>query len=241
MWQLVDSAFPTGAFAHSLGLESAWQHGEVTSREDLRRFVEATILQAASGALPLVNAAYREPARLAEWDALNDVFLSSAVANRASRQQGRTLMASAARIFASSTLDALSARLASTSNFQRATSKALPTPNSQFPNTSGQIPSVCAHVAPLTGAVFAALDVPLETTQRIVLFTAARGVLSAAVRLGVSGSYDAQRLQADCAAWSASVVARYAGAGPDDLAQTAPIIDILQGAHDRLYSRLFQS
>ncbi len=65
VWQLVDSAFPTGAFAHSLGLESAWQHGEVVSRDDLRRFVEATILQAASGALPLVNAAHREPSRLA--------------------------------------------------------------------------------------------------------------------------------------------------------------------------------
>jgi urease accessory protein len=101
VWQLVDSAFPTGAFAHSLGLESAWQHGEVVSRDDLRRFVEATILQAASGALPLVNAAHREPARLAEWDAMNDAFLTNAVANRASRQQGRTLLASAARIWPS--------------------------------------------------------------------------------------------------------------------------------------------
>ena len=28
-WQVVDSAFPTGAFAHSYGLEAAWQQGEV--------------------------------------------------------------------------------------------------------------------------------------------------------------------------------------------------------------------
>jgi urease accessory protein len=236
VWQLVDSAFPTGAFAHSLGLESAWHHGEVASREALRRFVEATILQAASGTLPLVNAAYREPARLAEWDALDDAFLSNAVANRASRQQGRTLLASAARIFASSALDALSARAASTSNFQSPTPKALPTSNSQTPPSA-----CCSHAAPLTGAVFAALGVPLETTQRIVLFTAGRSVLSAAVRLGVTGSYEAQRLQAECAAWSATVQARYQDAGPDDLAQTAPVIDILHGAHDRLYSRLFQS
>ena len=40
-----------------------------------------------------------------------------------------------------------------------------------------------------------ALGVSLETTQRVVLFVAARGVLSAAVRLGVTGSYEAQRLQ----------------------------------------------
>jgi urease accessory protein len=66
-------------------------------------------------------------------------------------------------------------------------------------------------------------------------------VLSAAVRLGIAGSYDAQRLQAECAGWSSQVLLRYRDTGPDDLAQTAPIIDILQGAHDRLYSRLFQS
>jgi urease accessory protein len=236
VWQLVDSAFPTGAFAHSLGLESAWHHGEVATREDLRCFVEATILQAASGTLPLVNAAHRQPDRLAEWDTLNDAFLSNAVANRASRQQGRTLVASAARVFASSRLDALYALAVSTPNFQSPTSKALPTPNSQTPT-----PTLCAHAAPLTGAVFSALGVSLETTQRVVLFTAARSVLSAAVRLGATGSYEAQRLQAECAAWSATVQARYAAAGPGDLAQTAPIIDILQGAHDRLYSRLFQS
>jgi urease accessory protein len=235
VWQLVDSAFPTGAFAHSLGLEAAGQHGEVASREDLRRFVEATILQAASGALPLVNAAYREPARLAEWDALNDAFLSNAVANRASRQQGRTLMASAARIFASSTLDALHARVASPSNSQSPTSKERPTPNAQFGAP------VNAHVAPVTGVVFATLRVPLETTQRVVLFTAARGVLSAAVRLGITGSYDAQHLQSECAGWIGRVLLRYHDTGPGDLAQTAPVIDILQGAHDRLYSRLFQS
>jgi urease accessory protein len=223
VWQLVDSAFPTGAFAHSLGLEAAWQHGEIAGREDLRRFVEATILQAATGALPLVNAATREPDRLDAWDALADACLSNAVANRASRQQGRTLLASAARIFASSTLDARHARVVSTPNFQ------LPTPN------------LLAHVAPMTGVVFAALGVALETTQRVVLFTAARSVLSAAVRLGITGSYDAQRLQAESAGWMADVLARYRDAGPGDLAQTAPIIDILQGAHDRIYSRLFQS
>ena len=213
VWQLVDSAFPTGAFAHSLGLESAWQHGEVVSRDDLRRFVEATILQTASGALPLVNAAHREPSRLPEWDALNDAFLTNAVANRASRQQGRTLLASASRIWPSPELGAL--------------------------QTQAHV--LCAHAAPISGVVCRALGVSLETTQHVVLFVAARGVLSAAVRLGVTGSYDAQRLQSECAGWSATVLARHRDAGPAELAQTAPIIDILQGAHDRLYSRLFQS
>ena len=102
-------------------------------------------------------------------------------------------------------------------------------------------PSLNAHAAPITGVVFAALGVGLETAQHVVLYASARGVLSAAVRLGITGSYDAQRLQAECAAWMASVQARYRDAEPRDLAQTAPLVDIFQGAHDRLYSRLFQS
>jgi len=213
VWQLVDSAFPTGAFAHSLGLESAWQHGEVESREDLQAFTEAAVLQAASGTLPLVNAAYREPDRLAEWDALHDAFLTNAVANRASRVQGRTLVASASRIWPSPAVSRIQVQAA----------------------------SICAHVAPITGVVFRALGLPRETAQRIVLYGAARGVLSAAVRLGVTGSYDAQRLQSAVGLWSAGVAARYADIDEHDLAQTAPIVDVLQGAHDRLYSRLFQS
>ncbi|HZH77778.1 MAG TPA: urease accessory protein UreF, partial [Archangium sp.] len=37
--QLADSAFPTGGFAHSGGLEAAVQQGEVRGREGLERFV----------------------------------------------------------------------------------------------------------------------------------------------------------------------------------------------------------
>jgi urease accessory protein len=131
----------------------------------------------------------------------------------ASRVQGRTLIASAGRIFPSPALDAVQA----------------------------QASRLCAHAAPLTGVVFASLGVGLETAQRLVLYSSARGVLSAAVRLGITGSYDAHRLQAESAAWMASVQARHRDADARDLAQTAPLIDIFQGAHDRLYSRLFNS
>jgi urease accessory protein len=213
VWQLVDSAFPTGSFSHSLGLESAWQHGDLRSRDDLRQFVRASLLQSAHGVVPLVNAAYRAPGRLAEWDALNDAFLTNTVANRASRVQGRTLVATATRVWPTPALEALSASLSSFS----------------------------AHVAPITGVVFRQMTVPLETTQLVVLFSTARGVLSAAVRLGLVGSYEAQQMQSDSAGWALELL-RTAGSADDTaLAQTAPIIDILQGAHDRLYSRLFQS
>ncbi|MEQ1574041.1 MAG: urease accessory UreF family protein [Vicinamibacterales bacterium] len=212
-WQIVDSAFPTGAFAHSYGLESAWQQGEVEGPDGLRRFLRGAILQAGHATLPLLNSAYHHPEDLVALDEVSDVFLLNTVANRASRIQGRSLVATAARIWPTEPMMAL-----------RTLSQA-----------------TCAHVAPLSGAAFRTLDLPLGTAQRVALFGAARAVIAAAVRLGIAGSFEAQRLQHASAAWLEEVARRCGTLTVDDLAQTAPVVDILQAGHDRLYSRLFQS
>src|ERR1700759_5303623 len=83
LWQLSDSAFPTGGFAHSAGLEAAWQHGEVKNRGELASFVEASLHQVGRAALPFVLAAHAEPERLEEFDMLCDAFTTNHVANRA--------------------------------------------------------------------------------------------------------------------------------------------------------------
>ena len=212
-WQLADSAFPTGSFAHSFGLEAAWQHGEIPAVEKLRDFVEATIVQTGYSVLPLVNEAFESVTRLEELDTLANAFLTNPVANRASRIQGRTLVGTAERIWPSESVRALKARSDAT----------------------------YAHVAPLTGVTFRLLGLPLVTVQRIVLYTTARGVLSAAVRLGIVGSYEAQRLQYGCEPCLNGVAERCRNLIIHDLSQTAPLIDLMQSAHDRLYSRLFQS
>ena len=212
-WQVVDSAFPTGAFAHSWGLESAWQHGEVDGPAALRAFLDASIHQAGHASLPLVNAAFDDPGELERFDELADAFLINEVANRASRIQGRTLAATAARVWPIPALETLDLRVQGT----------------------------FAHAAPVSGAVFKTLGLTRESTQRVVLFGAARGVLSAAVRLGIVGSYEAQRMQQASGPWLDRVAAECADLTVADLAQTAPLIDLMQAGHDRLYSRLFQS
>src|SRR5215204_5003382 len=105
-WQLADSAFPTGSFAHSFGLEAAWQHGEIPAVEKLRDFVEATIVQTGYSVLPLVNEAFESVTRLEELDTLANAFLTNPVANRASRIQGRTLVGTAERIWPSESVRA---------------------------------------------------------------------------------------------------------------------------------------
>jgi urease accessory protein len=99
LWQLADSAFPTGGFAHSGGLEAAWQHGEIRNRSELAGFLEASLQQLGRAILPFVTAVHREPDRFDELDRLLDAYTPNHVANRASRLQGRAFLASAGKIF----------------------------------------------------------------------------------------------------------------------------------------------
>jgi len=211
-WQLADSAFPTGGFAHSAGLEAAWQAGEVDAAS-LPQLLPQLLWQTAYSTLPLVNAAFRSPERLESLDALAQAFLTNPVANRASRVQGRAFLTTCARIW----------------------------PSEGLTDVERRARTLCGHYGPLSGATLAALQVPLRTAQRLVLYQACRGALAAAVRLGITGSYHAQRLQYECVADLDAVLERCETLDEGDLAQTAPLLDLWQSTHDRLYSRLFQS
>jgi urease accessory protein len=226
LWQLADSAFPTGGFAHSGGLEAAWQHGEVRNREELREWLKAGLRQLASTALIFVNIVHAEPGRLDELDRLCEAFTSSHVANRASRVQGKALLAAVERIFPEHGLQAASAPMAE-GGPKRPEGRALSPP--------------FGHLAPVFGAVTRSLGISCADAVRLFVFTHLRGVLAAAVRLNIVGPMDAQAIQYQMSAEAGAEAGRGADLGLDDLAQTAPLPDLWQGAQDRLYSRLFQS
>jgi urease accessory protein len=209
--QLADSAFPTGGFAHSAGLEAAAQLGEVAER-GVGAWARQAAWQTACGSLPFVGAAHDAPGALAALDRRCDAFLNNPVANRASRRQGRAFMAACAEAFGGRNLRrwADDERLA-------------------------------LHHAPAFGAAAAELGAARLDAQRAYLFACARSGLSAAVRLGLTGPLESQRLLAGLTPTLDAALARGAALAVDEAAQTAPVLDILQGAQDRLYSRLFQS
>jgi urease accessory protein len=215
VWQLIDSAFPSGGFAHSAGLEAAVQHGHVVDTAGVRAFAKQSLAQCGRCALPLVTAAHRRPEDVVELDELCNVFLSNPIGNRASRAQGRALLTAVARSFPDAQIAAIAAGVRSD--------------------------AATGHHAPLFGALFNVLGVTLVETQRSFLFVASRGVSAAAVRLGVIGAYEAQTILADLAPRIETVIHECGVLAPDDIAQTAPLIDLFQSTHDRLYSRLFQS
>jgi urease accessory protein len=214
VWQLADSAFPAGGFAHSFGLEAAWQQGEVTGAS-LPSFVGDAVAQAGRSGLPFVVSAHDDPADLPAVDQRCEAFLRNPVANRASRVQGRAWLGTVERSFPTRAVRELCDTIRSAGGPR--------------------------HFAPAFGATLRTLDVDRREASRLFLFGVARGTLSAAVRLGIVGTMDAQRLLGECGGELDRALERSQGLSMDEAAQTAPLIDLWQASHDRLYSRLFQS
>lgn len=210
--QLCDSAFPSGGFAHSGGLEAALQRGEV-ARASLPGFVAIAVRQAGRGMLPFVTSAHEAPARWPALDEACELFLRGHVQNRASRELGRGLLEAAGRALPEAA--PLLARVRAT--------------------------GMAAHHAPAFGAVFAALGFGRAETQAAYLHGALRSLLSAAVRLGAIGPLEAQRQHAELLPVLSEVAERCGALRAEEAAQTAPVLEVLAGTHERLYTRLFQS
>jgi urease accessory protein len=213
--QIADSAFPTGGFAHSGGLEAAVHLGEARTPPALEAYVVAHVWNTGHASLPFVAAAHDDPRRVPALDAGIDAMLSNHVANRASRTQGRTFLATCERVFDER-------RVIELAQHARRT----------------DAPS---HLAPAFGAVLRALGGDRRETLCLYLYLALRGAVSAAVRIGVAGPHEAQRLQRRHGATLDAVVSCCEGLTPDEAAIVSPVADLMGATHELLYSRLFQS
>ncbi|KAG1695000.1 hypothetical protein DVH05_020930 [Phytophthora capsici] len=231
LWQMVDSLYPTGGFAHSLGLEAATQEGLVTA-SSLRDFLSASLHQSANFALPLVFSVHQiaagsdstcidlvEP--VLSLNSRATALYSNHVARKASFAQGAALLR-----LALSTYGPSYPRVQTLLTIRKEAKK----------RKQGGV-----HHAVLFGVVCALLGVSAEPVQRMYLFVTTRDVLSAATRLNLVGPLEAAKLQFETTQLLENVFQDKKNRGVQDSYSSAPVLDLVQAMHDQLYTRIFNS
>lgn len=218
---LSDSALPLGSFAFSSGLESYIAHQRAprpAGRDPVSRFLQLSLHSLSASTLPFVIASHTYPSTSAHLDDLFDASTTCAVARRASISQGRALA----------------------SVFSKSLSASIP-PATSFTTYRGAGPH--GHFGVAWGLVCSVCGVDLASACYLFLLGHAKATLSAAVRLSLVGPYQAQALLAAVETQEAlrRGVERGAGVRVEDAAQSVPVLDVYQGRHEVLYSRVFNS
>ncbi|KAG7592553.1 Urease accessory protein UreF [Arabidopsis thaliana x Arabidopsis arenosa] len=218
-WQLLDSILPTGGFAHSFGLEAAVQTRLVSSPEDLETHIIHLLDNTASLLLPFVYSALKSP-DIETWHKLDGILnatLTNQVSSKASMSQGSALFRIAASVFTE------------IPNLKMIRDASLGSKNVYF------------HHAPIFGLVCGLLGMDPETSQRAYLFVTLRDVLSAATRLNIVGPMGASVMQHRIAIVAETVLEKWMDREASEACQTSPLLDVVQGCHGYLFSRLFCS
>ncbi len=214
VWQ-ADSAFPSGSFAFSGGLEAYFAQAPAAGAVALTHLMRDTLAQRwASSECVALAAAHRAGADL-DGVAAADFALNAATLieplREGSRRNGAAFLAAHDRL---GTQGAARLRAACRSG-------------------------VCSgHLAPMQGAVFAALGMDLSASIAAAGYAALAAMVSAAVRLGRVGAIEGQRALASLLPLLVGIAAAPppVGAVPEGF---LPLLDIAAARHARAAMRLF--
>lgn len=268
LYQLIDSCVPSGGFAHSNTLEAAHQlhlldSSNASWTDSLYSHIWDVLLNTATSTVPFLVASchlfrtrYHRIASTAteskskmflpqdddiieQWKKLDNLLRNSTtshVANRSSTSQGFGMLRAFSIAFPHISLVVKA--------LKRTTLKV----HSSLSDCTG-------HNATCFGAVCGLLGTDEETCCSMFLYTTTRDMVNAAVRMNLIGPIEGGRLTHDlCLAVEKLVAENLAnrfeenntGSGKGELDvefahQVCPLIEILSNAHDRLYTRLFNS
>ncbi|OTB05743.1 hypothetical protein M426DRAFT_10191 [Hypoxylon sp. CI-4A] len=256
---LSDSALPLGSFAFSSGLESYLAHtrrgggagagvrtsttsASSSSVSSFSSFLPLSVASYASTTLPFVLSAHANPspAHVADLDDTLDAAVVCTVGRRASVAQGRALLS----IWEKSMAAGLRGSLTAYAELLRSGSSS---GRSGGGDGGGDEelppPPVSAHFPPLFGAVASLCGLSMQQTAYVFLLGHVKALVSAAVRAGLFGPYQAQRILAGeqvqrCVAMA---VRREWCTPVEEAGQCVPVMDFWVGRHELLYSRIFNS
>ena len=211
-------AFPVGSFAYSHGLEWAHEAGDVADAAMLEAWL-GDLLECGSARNDAILLAYAYRATAAaDWPGLGEAAeLGLALASSAERRleaatQGDAFVRAAGQAWPCAALEELK-RVASG--------------------------SVVHPVA--VGAAAAGHAVPLGDTLEAYLLGFVSNLVSAAIRLGIIGQTEGQRVIAALVPALREVAAFAAGSTLDDVGSSAFRSDLAAIRHETQYTRLFRS
>ena len=278
LYQLVDSCVPSGGFAHSNTLEAAQQlhllhcTNKNSWKVSLRQHCFDVLLQTFTTTVPFLiqscalfrnhyyfnddqssttdNSILEPPPKelLQRWEKLDielRAMMNSHVACRASTTQG------------SGMLRAFSSSFQNIAPVIKRLRKHILKMSPQSSSSLSQQIDCCGHAATCFGAVCGLFNIDDETCISMFLYTTARDMVNAAVRMNLIGPLEGGCVTNELCHGVNTLIERFlpnfldlekGNDGSDstrsciDLAhQVAPLIEVLSNAHDRLYTRLFNS
>jgi urease accessory protein len=219
--QTADSFYPTGAYAHSYGLEGLVQSGVVHDRATLRTFLLEYVMPAlARTDLPLVAQAWAAAGNPPDWERLRELcFLGAAL--RGAREPRE-----AARAIGRQRLDLAAAlRGGFAAEFNRRA-------------TAGDWPAPVCLAAVVEGRT---LGAPLEAVLAAMVYTTVAGFITASIKLLRLGQNACQSLLAEVLAQSPGFIATALALDAADIGAFNPWWDIAAARHETADFRLFIS
>jgi urease accessory protein len=219
--QLNDSFFPTGAYAHSFGLESLAQADIVRDRATLREFVFRAVLPSLRYLeLPLARHA-GQAFSAADWSEIESLsFLSAATkAARELRQASEAIGRQRAELVASLRQSELAREY-----LRRA--------------QEGGWPFSSSISAALEGV---ALGAPPEAVASAIYYASVAGVLAASMKLLRIGQNASQSLLTEALAEAPHLIAASQQVARADMGWFNPWLDIASARHEHAEARLFIS
>jgi urease accessory protein len=211
---LADSGLPTGGFAFSSGLEAAAKLRLIRTRSDLVEWVDGALGQVADGELLFMVAFCRQTDAETVLDAYHAWTTTSSI--RAGQlRQGRALLRLLKHLHGE-------AAIAGSVRFFLSQSD-----RTYFPAVFGMTLAEIGHEA--------------EELALLYLYLGLRDGISAAIRIGLVGPLEGHRIQHRHLQTCAKLVFNSSGKTWRDARKTAPLLEIAQGYHERLYTKLFQN
>jgi len=217
--QLADSGLPTGSYAFSNGLESAYHLGLFESPAALDDFLRCSVEAVACGEIPFVESCFalgeddwQQVGEMLTW---YEAMVTAPAVQRASLITGKNWLRLLEGLYEEVGLGALRQRL-----------------------VADNLP---LHFTLVFALSLKNVGFDLGQVKRLLIFQSLRDQVSAAVRLGLMGPLEAARRLRHLNDYGEMVLARVGALSYKQAHRSLPQLDIVQGMHGYLYSRLFQS